>query len=134
MISAWCSGGARRLGGGVLWLRQFFNCIETPTSTQQAVVLPDALLTARDAKVLVPAEGVSASCARPGVVVVPELQGNPEAESYAEMYVDDMLNLESCERENKGRLIIATFSAILNHFKMFGNSNENRVPFLSQKK
>ena len=29
-------------------------------------------------------------CALSGVVVVPELQGNLEAEFYAEMYVDDI--------------------------------------------
>ena len=49
------------------------------TDVNTAVVLPDARLIAREFEVLVPAEGVRASCAPPGVVVVPELQGNPEA-------------------------------------------------------
>ena len=34
-------------------------------------------------------------CASPGVVAVPELQGNLEAEFCAEKYVDDTLNLEA---------------------------------------
>ena len=55
-------------------------------------------MIAKDAKVLVPAEGLSAMCAPPGVVVVPELQGNSEAEFYGEWYVDDMVHLEACKR------------------------------------
>ena len=64
-----------------------------------AVILPKVPLIARDVVVLVPSEGVSASCAPPGVVV-PELQGKPEADFCAEMHVQDMLNFEACERGN----------------------------------
>ena len=87
---------------------------------------------ARDVKVLVPAEGVGATCAPPGVVVLPELQGNSEAEFYAEMYVDDMLSLEACKRGNESRLLIATLSAISDHLRMFGKSSKNPVPVLPQ--
>lgn len=104
------------------------------TDVNTAVVLPDARLIAKDVKVLVPAEGLSATCAPYGVGVIPKLKGNPEAEFYAEMYVDDMLNLEACARGNESRLLTATFSAISDHLRMFGSSNKNPVPILSQKK
>lgn len=104
------------------------------TDVNTAVVLPDARVIARDVKVLVPAEGVSATCAPPGVVIVHEPQGKPEGEFYAEMYVDDMQMLEACKRGNESRLILATLSAISDHLRMFGNSNQNPVPVLSQKK
>ena len=68
------------------------------TDASTAAVLPEAQLIAKDVKVLGPGKGSSAMCAPPGVViVVPELQGNSEAGFYAEMYVDDMLNLEAYE-------------------------------------
>ena len=104
------------------------------TDVNTAVVLPDARVIARDVKVLVPAEGVSATCAPPGVVIVHEPQGKPEGEFYAEMYVDDMQMLEACKRGDESRLILATLSAISDHSRMFGNSNQNPVPVLSQKK
>ena len=66
------------------------------TGVNTAGVLPEARLIAKDVKVLEPGEGSSAICAPPGVLFVPELQGNVEAEFFAEMNVDDnMLNLEA---------------------------------------
>lgn len=59
----------------------------------------------KDNKVSVPAEGLSATCVALGVVVVPEPQEKSEAEYYADMYVDDILNLEAW-RGNFGRRMV----------------------------
>ena len=64
------------------------------TDANAAGDLQKARLTAaEDVKILVPVEGSSAMCAPPGVVVAPNRQGRSEAVLYAEMYVDDTLNL-----------------------------------------
>ena len=70
------------------------------TDVNTAVILPRAQLKADDVKFWVPADGLSAMCAPPGVVAS-KLQGNSEAEFYAEMYVDVLLNLEACKRGNE---------------------------------
>lgn len=55
------------------------------TTVITAVGLPEARLIAKDVDVWVPAEGLSAMSAPPGVAVVPEPQRNPEAAFYAEL-------------------------------------------------
>ena len=100
MTSGWRSDGVRHLDGGGLMAAAILHSHRN-TDVNTAVVLPDARVIAKDVEVLVPAEGVSAMCAPPSVVVVPELQGNSEVEFYAKMYVGDMLNLEACQRGNE---------------------------------
>lgn len=74
------------------------------TDVNTAVILPEArLLIGKDVKVMVSAERLSVMCAPPGVVVVREPQGNSAAEVYAEITVDNMLNLEACMRGNKSQ-------------------------------
>ena len=58
------------------------------TSRQHSNRFAKRATDSRDVKVLVPAEGMSTSCAPP-CVIVPELQENQEAEFYAEIGCDD---------------------------------------------
>ena len=52
----------------------------------------------------------------------------------AEMYVDDMVSSEACVRGNEERLLVATKSAVSDHIRMLGRSQDNPVPVMSTAK
>ena len=52
----------------------------------------------------------------------------------AEMYVDDMVSSEACVRGNEERLLVATKSAVSDHIRMLGRSQDNPVPIMSTAK
>ena len=60
------------------------------------------------------------------------LEDEPLDDNYsAEMYVDDMVSSEACMRGNEERLLVATKSAVSNHIRMLGRSQDNPVPIMS---
>lgn len=92
------------------------------TGANTAVVSPEARLIPKSVKDLVPAEGLSATCATPVVVGVVELQGNPEAEFNTETSVNGMLNLEACGEVCLGKSGGTTCSGVLQAFWRRGRS------------
>ena len=62
------------------------------------------------------------------------LNGGVEDFFYCEMYVDDIVNAETCARKGEEGLLAAFFSAISDHIRMLGNAEQNPVPILSQRK
>ena len=50
------------------------------------------------------------------------------------MYVDDMVSSEACLRGNEERLFVATKSAVSDHIRMLGRSQDNPVPIMSTAK
>ena len=104
------------------------------TSLRTARVLPDAHEIAKNIRVITPSAHHAAECAPPGVTVTP-LEDEPLDGNYsAEMHVDDMVSSEACVRGNEERLLVATKSAVSDHIRMLGRSQDNPVPRMSTAK
>ena len=63
------------------------------------------------------------------------LEDDPLDGNYSgEMYLDDMVSSEACVRGNEERLLVATKSAVSDHIRMLGRSQDNPVPITSTAK
>ena len=97
-------------------------------------MLPDAHKIAKNIRVITPPAHHAAVCAPPGVTVTP-LEDDPlDGNRNPVMYLDDIVLSEACARGNQERLLVATKSAVSDHIRMLGRSQDNPVPIMSTAK